>query len=461
MPNLSRLSFELDGKPMGVTGISRAVFEKLGLQIEPDSNSWRKNYQSYFRRACEFEVTGEDKLTNALDAFLDLATLDGKPLHESLVAASRKKLVRIEKLGEPSRQKISRLDGKSWFSEAQQLVDQKLAEPGLLEASIKIDAGFDLSKAPILISFAGAAELAPTLSWLRWGGRVLVLARKGNPQWEELIAQAKKSGELWIPVRNDAEGELFEIAGMDLVEEPELAASAIGQIAKSEKVIFGHYGYAPGYKHIELQVVAESLTRITQQRFKSVLLSWLATPSDSVVVPKDFAIQREVDYQTRSPIRKGIDAIWKVFGYLKPPKFLELDKAEDLVVIDSSANLQGPSYSLAKRAQRWRATLEVQAGRAVAYQITPPSETDSVLSYRILGFTYKGGKHFGSQPVSAQDGSQWPAALLALMATSPVFKSVPAAYLDTAIHGGLWRTRYETETIWIPATVTGLLKFWK
>ena len=105
--------------------------------------------------------------------------------------------------------------------------------------------------------------------------------------------------------------------------------------------------------------------------------------------------------------------------------------------------------------------MEVQAGRAVAYQITPPSETDSVLSYRILGFTYKGGKYFGSQPVSAQDGSQWPAALLAQMATNPVFKSVPAAYLDTAIHGGLWRTRYETETIWIPATVTGLLKFWK
>lgn len=461
MPTDSRLTFQKDGTGLGVTEISRAVFSTLGIEIEPNSKQWRRKYQSYFKRACELEVTSPGKLSLALDAFLNLAKLDSKPLHDALVEASKAKLVTIEKVGRPTKERVTRTDGKTWFSEAEKLVSNSLAEPGLLSASLQLDSGIDLSDAPLLISFAGAAELAPTLNWLRWGGRVLVLARPGNPQWRVLINQAELSGELLVPVRKDRQGNLAEIAGMDLVNEPELAASAIGQIAKSENVIFGHYGYAPGYKHVELQVVAESLTRISQQRFKSVLLSWLATPSDSVVVPAEFAKQREIEFENRTTFRKLVDLVWQIFGFLKRPKSLAVTTTNELVIIDSSANLQGPSYSLAKRLQRWRAVLEVQSGHDVAYQITPPSETDSVLSYRILRYTYKGGKYFGSQPVSAQDGSQWPAALLALRARRPNFQAIPDAYLETAIHGGLWRTKYETETIWIPATVTGLLKFWK
>jgi hypothetical protein len=454
------VNFRHAGQRLGIASLSHEVFAALGVKTPGDSKTWRKQYQRSFAQVCDLEVSNLTAIENALNKFLSLAYFGENPLHETLLNASKEKLVRIEKIGSSGTNKVLSKDNKSWFHKAEELVASQLAEPGLLNAASQLDSGVDLNDAPLLISFAGAAELAPTIHWLRWGGRALVLARPGNPRIKELIAQAKVSGELLLPVRNEAHGNLEDIAGMDLVREPELAASAIGQIAKSEKVIFGHYGYAPGFKHVELQAVAESLTRIAKDRFKSVLLNWLATPSDSVLVPKDFAAQRELAFNNRSGLRKVCDALWQIFGYLRRPVILEGSEST-LVTIDASANVQGPSYSLAKRTQRWRAALEVAAGNEVSYQVTPPSETDSVLNYKILRYTYKGGKRFGSIPTSVLDGSQWPAALLALKTKSLSKAKFPEAYLDTAIHGGLWRTPYETESIWIPATVTGLLKFWK
>ncbi len=460
MTSEPKVNFSQAGRRLGIAGLSHEVFAALGVRTPEDSKTWRKNYQSFFARVCDLEVSNLAAIENALDKFLALAYLGEKPLHETLVKASKSKLVRIEKIGKPGTNKVLSKDNKSWFYKAEELVAAQLAEPGLLQAASQLDSGVDLKNSPLLISFAGAAELAPTIHWLRWGGRVLVLARPGNPRIKELIAQAQVSGELLLPVRNEAKGNLEDVSGMDLVSEPELAASAIGQIAKSEKVIFGHYGYAPGFKHVELQAVAESLTRIAKERFKSVLLNWLATPSDSVLVPTDFASQRELAFDKRAGLRNVSDALWQAFGYLRRPESLEGSES-GLVTIDASANVQGPSYSLAKRTQRWRAALEVTEGKDVSYQVTPPSETDSVLNYKILRYTYKGGKRFGSIPTTVLDGSQWPAALLALKTKAPSEARFPEAYLDTAIHGGLWRTPYETESIWIPATATGLLKFWK
>lgn len=444
---------------LGVTELSREIFAELGYSLNMEPKIWRKRYQETFTDAAQFEISELEKIEHALDKFMFLSRFKNEPLLEAMNSAFTSKKVRLEKIGSSATGPVRSSDGSSWFSKASKLVNQKMAEPGLLTAAVEID-NLQLRDAPLLIAFAGAAELAPTLSWLRWGGRVLVLARRGNPIWKDLIAQAKVTGELIAPVENGLTGELAEIAGFDLVEQADLAAAAIGHLAPGERVIFGNYAYAPGFKHVELQAIAEALTRIAKQRFRSVLLHWLATPSDSAVVPLDYAKQREFEFANRSLSRKLWDSVWQLFGFLKPPGYKTIASEPELVVLDASVNLQGPSYSLAKRLQRWRAGLEANSGNPVCYQITPPATTDSVLSHKILRFTYLGQGRYGVGHVSAADGSQWPAALLALRSSKPEVARVPHFYLDTAIHGGLWRTCYETATIWIPTTIRGILRFW-
>ena len=51
---------------------------------------------------------------------------------------------------------------------------------------------------------------------------------------------------------------------------------------------------------------------------------------------------------------------------------------------DSLVPQQGPNYALAKRLQRWRATVERQAGAAVSFAVAPPTRTTSVVRNRAL-----------------------------------------------------------------------------
>lgn len=459
MPNSPTLHFAKDSQRLGVTLLSRELFRELGIPTDLDSKLWRRQYQSFFVTACEAELSKPQQLERALEVFRSLAFFGSEPLEQAMRRATTENLIEIRSVGEVSKKMVVKPGGRTWFEQAEIMVSNSIAEPGLLAAAHELDSGISLENAPLLIAFAGAAELAPTLNWLRWGGRVLVLARQNPTNWQKLIDQAKKSGQLLVPARVGASGDLADIAGMDLTAEPELVSAAIAALPKEDRVIFGNYAYAPAFKHVELQVVAEVALAIAKEKFKNVHLSWLATPSDSVLVPTDLHADRVQRFESRSRFRKLLDSIWQIFGYLQMPKSYSLSNSE-FCVLDASVNLQGPSYSLAKRVQRWRATLELQSGGTASYQITPPAQTDSVLRFKTLRSTYRGATLFGTDHLSAEDASAWPAALLALESQRPYETSLPNAYLDRAIHGGLWRTAYETASIWIPTTLLGFFRFW-
>lgn len=459
MSNTPGIYFAKDSQRLGVTLLSRELFSQLGISSNLDSKLWRKQYQSFFVAACEAELTNSKLLEKALAEFRSLAFFGAEPLEQVMRNAKGKGLIEIRTVGEVSKKMVTRPTSENWFSQADKLVSSSIAEPGLLAAAHQLDLGITLENAPLLIAYAGAAELAPTLNWLRWGGRVLVLARQNPQSWQKLIDQAQQAGQLLVPVRSGAVGTLAEIAGMDLTAEPHLVAAAIDALPTENRLIFGNYGYAPAFKHVELQVVAEVAFTIAKEKFGSVHSSWLATPSDSVIVPTEIHTDRVRRFESRPKFRKVLDAIWQIFGYLQKPKSHSLSNS-DFCVLDASVNLQGPSYSLAKRVQRWRATLELQSGGSASYQITPPAQTDSVLRYKTLRATYRGATLFGTDHLSASDASAWAAALLALESQQLYLNSLPGAYLDRAIHGGLWRTGYETSSIWIPTTLLGFFRFW-
>ena len=115
-------------------------------------------------------------------------------------------------------------------------------------------------------------------------------------------------------------------------------------------------------------------------------------------------------------------------------------------ICDSLVAQQGPNYALAKRLQRWRATVARDGGATVSMNVAPPTRTRSVTKNRVLAAAYAGAGRFGVEVFE-------PATTKALMAALLVHDlhaggGGPAAghpWQDearAAAHGGLWRTAY-------------------
>jgi hypothetical protein len=478
------VDFFANSERLGVRAVCHEVFADLAmasgldLAVAPNSRVWRRNYQPTFAAAVQIELERPDLLAAGLAKFRSLATVteDSTAEQQSLEAvltaafAAGPQLRVARVVGGGAAAKIGRHDGASWLSHAEQLVALGAAEPGLLVRANQLDSLSGPAKLPLLVAFAGGAELASTREWLSWGGSVLMLARARPSAWQELIAFARTtSGQLLIPLEGEtaadpSDTELAELAGFDLVERADIAAKALGwATGLGEPIVFGHFGYAPGIDHLKLQVVAEILSELATQRLAPDRLqfAWLATPSDSIAVPVELQLARIQNFRNRSSWRKLTDFGWQLFGQLREPR-LELigDAALGMALLDASTTKQGPSYSLAKRTQRWRAQLAASAGYRVNYQVTPPATTHSVLDFRILRATYRGAARYGTHPFKVVEARQWPAALTALSALQPsaVIKRPSEIYLPQAIHGGLWRTPYETDSAWYAATALGLIK---
>ncbi|NDD25960.1 MAG: hypothetical protein EB103_03690, partial [Actinobacteria bacterium] len=417
------------GNPIGSTALGRQVLaaaandEKITSEIAGIKN-WRKDYLPIFRKVAKLEMMNSysalDVASRGLAEFeRSVLTDDSRVLMEVVREAWRNSkdavaLVTIKGTGAVSQPKIR----------AEEYVNQKLAEPGIIE-ELK---NFNLESIDenLLIALAGGAEYSPARTWLDWGGTVAIVARARKELWHELISHARKSaGTLYVPVlksrvngievQNLNDDQLAEVAGLDLIKDYEAISGWLSMLARtdSRRIVLGSYAYAPGVKHIEAQAVQHCLARtITEALPKSrVVLTWLATPTDSYVVSED--------------IKKDID-------------------------------VQGPSYALAKRVQRWLAYRQVFADRNVAYLVSPPAKTRSVLNVRILHATYAGSPKFGLIPFEVNEAVDLSAALL-ICALNSLKKLTPmATYLDLAVHGGLWRLIYRPTDAWRASTIRGL-----
>jgi len=113
-------------------------------------------------------------------------------------------------------------------------------------------------------------------------------------------------------------------------------------------------------------------------------------------------------------------------------------------VCDSLVAQQGPNYALAKRLQRWRATVARESGATVSINVAPPTRTRSVTSNRVLAAAYAGAGRFG---VEVFEPATTKALMAALLVHDLHSSGPPAAHpwLDeahAAAHGGLWRIAY-------------------
>jgi hypothetical protein len=351
------------------------------------------------------------------------------------------------------------------------------AEPGLIETFRFLDQNPNLSlDGNLLFAVAGAAEFAPTEHWLKWGGQVAVVARNNPKTWERMIAMARASaGEMLVPVvrqdksvplENLSDHELAQVAGLDMLEHYAEIASWMKQLSNkaTSKFILGLYAYTPKVNHVRVQAVQETLADLAMKNFSKdkLVLSWLATPTDSTPGPASIGHGQQDRFSKRSSLRVIRDSFLGIINAAREakPKFFDSESGEKLMLIDASVQQQGPSYSFSKRTQRWRAYLAHYAGFRVSYQVSPPAKTNSVLRHNILRASYQGAPIFGVKPFEVDVAKSASAAALVRDVLDPNAYSnkdtTTQLQCFSAIHGGLWRIAYRPKSVWIAATLLGL-----
>jgi hypothetical protein len=256
---------------------------------------------------------------------------------------------------------------------------------------------------------------------------------------------------------------ICEVAGLDVTEDVALIAGWINSLQPhvndQSPMILAGFGYSAGASHVMLQAAQDALMAVASDRVSHLVLAWLGTPTDSLLTPRSVFEDRVERHSGRSAVTKIRDAVLDgVGGYLSRPPLAEIVEAggREYALLDCSADMQGPNYLIAKRSQRWRAMVAAASGIKVAYCLTPAARTHSVLDFKILRATYRGAPRFGVVPFTVADTQQVTARLLLSFIHSPLNSDdASAIYLSRAVHGGLWRCRYEPSAIWKPATILG------
>lgn len=471
------------GDRIGSTVLARNLLLAATSQVDAELNkkiqqvkNWRKEYLAIYRGLAKTEFYQEQNGLEIARIGLDqlaksIRDDQGRNLNEIVeagwVGAAQVETFIVSGIGPAQQLSVS---GISSLTDAAQIWSHEhLAEPGLVGAFKFLDAHKKLPiSMDLLIALAGGAEYAPTKNWLTVGGTVAVVARNNPERWLDLIAHARKSGgTLLVPVLKSRVPEsaisltdeaIAQNAGLDICEDAEALSGWVAALAmtRKERIVLGQYAYAPGAKHILVQAVQDALASKICAKLPAnrVALAWLATPTDSTAVPAE-VLQDSLDrYEARTPAIKLRDFL---LGMRKTNgDFFETRFGEKLALIDPTSTLQGSSYALAKRSQRWRAYLANSQGIKVSYAIAPPAKTESVFSFRVLRATFRGAPTFGVQAFSVADANLASTALLIRDLHGPMpHRGSTALHTETAIHGGLWRMIYLPKSVWNKATLIG------
>jgi hypothetical protein len=331
------------------------------------------------------------------------------------------------------------------------------------------------------------AEMGPAGALLGWGARVLAVDLPRAAIWERLLTAARDgAGTLLVPVgpdapdasgapdASDADGGagLAGRAGADLVRDVASIADALAG-AGGGSLVLANYAYADGAGHVKVAAAVDALTRRVQAARPDTALAFLATPTDVFAVPADAVAQAERAYGTRSAAARLAGGSLHA---LSGGRLLQraYQPGADPGINDSLVAQQGPNYALAKRLQRWRATVARRDGAAVSINIAPLTRTRSVLKNRALAAAYAGAHRFGVEVFEPETSQVLMAALLVydLHAGGVGGAGAGAAgaggaagerhpWQDEAhgaAHAGLWRMAYAPRSALSLAAALGYLR---
>jgi hypothetical protein len=463
-----------DGR-RSTSAVGRAVVADALREADPagaadaerDSN-WRKGYVVHFRRLVEAGLASkEDAVSvarNGLESLhgrMRVVRADGEEtaLRSLLSAPAGRPVTTVtvsgtgqagEGLSLPYRG--DGLRGDALLRRLEAWVDDGVIEPSCAAAVQTVAAHPEWLPLPgrtVAVLGAGA-EVGPLSPLLSWGARVMAVDLGRPAVWERVLDTARHSaGTLLVPVAAQAPGQpgggtgdLAERAGLDLTGDVPAVADWLA--TSNAPLVLGNYVYADGAANVRLSAAVDALTMRLQAERADVALGFLATPTDVFAVPAEAVAQSVHAYATRPagmrlagwPLRTLSGG--RLLSRAYPP-------GADPGINDSLVRQQGPNYVLAKRLQRWRATLAREAGVAVSMNVAPPTRTRSVVKNQILAAAYAGAHRFGVEVFEPATTKVLMAALLVHDLHTGGGPAHPHPWQDeahAAAHGGLWRIAY-------------------
>ncbi|MDQ2756557.1 MAG: hypothetical protein M3Y71_08335 [Actinomycetota bacterium] len=462
-----------------VVGGALSRVDPVGAAAASRETSWRQGYLEHFRRLVEAGLPSEAGAVGiardglgVLHERMRMVTPDGEvPLVDAFVGRPSGvehslRTATVTGSGRP-RTALSlpmggaRLEGDALLRQLDDWSDRGILEPSAAEAVRTVAAEPErlrLEGRRVVVVGAGA-EMGPLRALLDWGADLAGVDLPRPELWRRLLGIAEQSaGRLTLPVTGDAGpgGQLAAGAGADLLHQ--LPAVADWITGLEGDLVLGNYVYADGATNLRVAMAVDALSvELRRRRGDDVSLAFLATPTDVFAVPTDAVAQATRAYEDTAGIGR---LLRPVFRAASGGRLLKRNYApgSDPGLNDSIVPQQGPNYALAKRLQRWRATVARRDGLEVSLHVAPPTRTRSVLRNRALAAAYSGAHRFGIEVFEPATSNTLMAALLVHDLTSPrpPLRAPWQEEADAAVHGGLWRGPYDPRSALGLAVVLGL-----
>jgi hypothetical protein len=444
----------------------------LAARREPN---WRAGYLAHFRRLIEAGLASRQAAVSvardgqaSLHQRMRVIGPDGAEsgLGTVISAAARHELATVTVTGTGEAERTlsvpyrgERLSGDALLRRLEAWVTAGVIEPSCADAVAKVAANpqmLALSGRTVAVLGAGA-EIGPLSVLLSWGVRVAAVDLPSPAIWDRVLGMARGSaGTLLVPVAragpDDGAGrrtggaaddpDLAERVGFDLTGD--IPAMADWLTGVEGPLTLGNYVYADGAANVRVASAVDLLTVRLAAGRSDVSLAFLATPTDVFAVPAEAVAQSARAYAGRSPVAKlgGRSLRALSGGRLLRPAY---PPGADPGICDSLIAQQGPNYVLAKRLQRWRATVARDGGGTVSMNVAPPTRTRSVTRNRVLAAAYAGAGRFGVEVFEPATTRTLMAALLVHDLETDGGPDQAHPWQDearAAAHGGLWRIAY-------------------
>jgi hypothetical protein len=445
-----------DGR-RSTAALGRAVVADALRPVDPAGagaaereTNWRAGYLPHFRRLVEAGLVSREAALAIADAGLAslhrrmrVAGPDGAEtgLGDLASAPAGRALATAEVAGtaEPEGElslpfRGERLRGDALLRRLDTWAECGVLEPSAAEAVRTVVAHPEWLPLPdtTVVVLGAGAEMGPLTALLRWGARVAGVDLPRPALWERVLDTARRgAGTL-----------LYPDGGADLITEVPAVADWVAGLPG--RPVLGDYVYADGATNVRVSTAVDALTVRLAAARDDVALAFLATPTDVFAVPPDAVAQSVRAYAGRSRTAKLLGRPLRTLsaGRLLQRAYLP---GSDPGVVDSLVAQQGPNYALAKRLQRWRATVARAAGTAVSMNVAPPTRTRSVVKNRALAAAYAGAHRFGVEVFEPATSNVLMAALLVHdlhTGGGPAHEHPWQDEAHAAVHGGLWRSAY-------------------
>ncbi|WP_235564652.1 hypothetical protein [Modestobacter sp. Leaf380] len=441
--------------------------DPTGARAAEAETNWRGGYLPHVRRTTEAGLASREAAvaiaTSGLDSLHQRmrVVVDGseEPL-STLASAPAARALSTETVrggAEPEREltlpwRGRRLAGVELSDRLDAWVAGGVVEPSCADAVRAVAAHPEWLALPgrtVAVLGAGA-EMGPLTALLRWGATVAAVDLPRPQLWDRVLETAHRgAGTLLVPTGDGGRG-------ADLIGEVPAVADWLGGL--DGVPVLGDYVYADGATNVRVSTAVDVLTLRLQALRPDLALSFLATPTDVFVVPGEAVAASVQAYAGRS---RSAKLVGRPLRTLSAGRLLQRAHVPgtDPGIADILVPQQGPNYALAKRLQRWRATVARAAGATVSMNVAPPTRTRSVLKNRALAAAYAGAHRFGVEVFEPATSNVLMAALLVHDLHTDGGPRHEQPWQDeayAAAHGGLWRTPYAPRSALGLAAVIGL-----